>query len=382
MSNDYAWLTAGPELDAQLQYWLNLDFVVLDTEFIRTRTFYPIPGLIQIADDQQTWFLDPQVKGYEPAIKTLLESDRVIKVLHACSEDLEVFTHAMNASCRNLFDTQIASALLGEGMSLGYAALVEKWLGLDLDKSETRSDWLQRPLTDSQLFYAQQDVRLLHQIYPQIQSALLKTGRMEWVLEDSARMADASTQEVPQSYYLKIRQAWQLKGRKLWLLRALAAWREELARDQNIARPRLIKDMQLFQIAERMPANVSRLKQIKDLPPALMSHYGGHIVDMVEASGSVDHQDFPERIQPPLKKEATGLFRHARDVLNSEAEILGIPAATLVRKKDLELMINHGFVSGEFILPDIFEGWRRPVGDKLLKKLNDFMHLQTEEPIQ
>ncbi len=141
--------------------WLKLPFVAIDTEFVRTETFFPIAGLIQIGDGEQAFLIDPlKIQDWTPLV-ALLESPEVVKVLHACGEDLEVFQHLCSARVAPLFDTQLAAAYLGMDFSMGYSRLVSKLLGIELDKNETRSDWLQRPLTAQQLQYAAKCTRSL-----------------------------------------------------------------------------------------------------------------------------------------------------------------------------------------------------------------------------
>ncbi len=140
-------------LEEKIQYWMQLPFIALDTEFLRVDTFHPIAGLIQVCDDTGVYLIDPIEITDLLLLKPLLLSE-TIKVMHSLSEDVVLFQRISDCIPENIFDTQVACALLGQGISLSYQNFIERYLGLVIDKGETRSDWTKRPLSDSQLEYA------------------------------------------------------------------------------------------------------------------------------------------------------------------------------------------------------------------------------------
>ncbi len=158
---DWIWIEDDATLAEHCQRWSQLDHIALDTEFIRERTFYPIAALIQINDGKQNYLIDPTIIDDLLPLRDLLSRSETIKVMHSCSEDLEVFSCLLDCHVEPLADTQIAAAVLGISPAIGYANLCKELLDVDLDKGETRSNWLNRPLTESQCHYAALDVEHL-----------------------------------------------------------------------------------------------------------------------------------------------------------------------------------------------------------------------------
>ena len=150
------WIDSDAELARAVDSWSSV--VALDTEFIRTNTFYPIPGLYQVASDTDVFLLDPlTIEDWEP-LKSYLMNPDTCKIMHACLEDLELIFAHLRIVPSNVFDTQLAHAYVSQDYSLSYARLIERYSGVLLEKEHTRSDWLQRPLSDDQLRYAVDDV--------------------------------------------------------------------------------------------------------------------------------------------------------------------------------------------------------------------------------
>ena len=367
---DHEWVDTQSRFNELCQQWSGQEFLAIDTEFVRTRTFYPKLGLLQVADAQGRYLIDPlTIEDFQP-LKLILENPDIVKVLHAASEDTEIFSCFINARTQRLFDTQVGAAYLGFGTSIGYANLVKQKLQVELPKDETRSDWLQRPLSENQKLYAARDVEYLYDIYLKQKVELEKQQRIEWVFEDSDRIVAASLPQDPDSYYLKIRQAWQMRGQKLWLLKTLAAWRERLAMAKDLPRTRVIRDALVFEIAQSMPGSIGRLNRIQGLYPAFARRYGEQVLAMIEKSRTVGREDYPARIPGPLKVEAGQMLKTIRDRTAELAQQLDLPSELLARKKWLEALVASGMFSGEFHLPEPLTGWRKErVGEPLLETL-------------
>ena len=250
--------------------------VAVDTEFMRRDTFYPHPGLIQLcfsAQPDTAWLVDTVLVNDVQPLRELLADTSVLKVLHSASEDLEVFAHYLGQQPVPLFDTQKAAAFLGRGFGLGYRALVEAISGQVIEKDETRSDWLARPLSASQLNYAAADVVPLLEVYRTLYDGLRDEGKLEWVLEEGAH-ATANAASSGASFYLRVKSAWQLPRQQLGVLRSLCDWREARARKIDKPRGWILKDPVCLEIARKLPANLSELRQIADLPPAVVRKQG------------------------------------------------------------------------------------------------------------
>ena len=195
MAIDIHWITDEAALALHCDDWLHLPFVALDTEFVRVDTFYPQAGLLQVCAAGRVYLIDPLLIHDWSALAEVLRAPAVVKVLHSCSEDLEVLSRLTGSLPAPLFDTQLAAGYLNLGFSMGYSRLVQAVLGIELPKGETRSDWLQRPLSETQLSYAAEDALHLAEVYEALDARLSEEKRA-WVLEDGAELLLAFGREV------------------------------------------------------------------------------------------------------------------------------------------------------------------------------------------
>ncbi|HEY4597347.1 MAG TPA: ribonuclease D, partial [Thermoanaerobaculia bacterium] len=187
----YTPIRTDADLAAAAERWAAAPVLGLDTEFVRTNTFYHRLGLIQVTDGATSWLVDPLAARDLSPLAAVFRSPGV-KVLHSASEDIEVFYRALGVLPEPLFDTQIAGALAGAGAFLSYQKLVAAYLGVELAKEETRTDWLARPLSPGQLAYAAEDVAYLVPLYERLTADLQALGRLDWALEDSAALLDTT----------------------------------------------------------------------------------------------------------------------------------------------------------------------------------------------
>ena len=200
-----ALIASDAGLTSACTQWSTKTVLGLDTEFFRERTYYPRPALIQVADDEGVALVDPlAVSDFAPLDRLLADPTRVI-LMHSCGEDLEVFERLFPSPPTRIFDTQLAAAFTGYGFSLGYSALVAALLGVELDKGETRSDWLRRPLSESQQRYAALDVMYLAPMHDQLSKALVRLGRADWVEQEfEFRRQCREVERQPEAAYLKV----------------------------------------------------------------------------------------------------------------------------------------------------------------------------------
>ena len=365
--HEVVWVADDRALEVAVAQWP--EYIGLDTEFIRTNTYFPMPGLYQVAAGERVYLIDPvQVKQWQPLVDYLLDPQRT-KIMHACLEDLELLHHHLGVTPRNVFDTQYANAFLSEHFSLSYAALVENRLGVSLEKHETRSNWLQRPLSDEQIRYAVEDVTHLLPLYRQMQTKLAEQGRLHWFTADMQLRSDYAPQD-PQGYYRNVKKAWKLKGPQLGALRALCAWRENTARTENVPRNRVIWDEHLFNFA-----SITELKQghvRHALPKGIARRYADALVDQHRLGRE---GEFPEALPRPLSTQQGALLKALREVALREAESLGIAPELLARKKDLEGCVRHHAEQAR-LSPD-YENWR---ADLLAAPFNAILARNSEVP--
>lgn len=367
MANDIHWILDDAGLAEHCAAWQALPFVALDTEFMRVDTFYPIAGLLQVSGGDGAYLIDPlRISDWRP-FAALLEAPNVVKVLHSCSEDLEVFLRLSGSLPAPLFDTQLAAGYLNLGFSMGYSRLVQALLDIELPKGETRSDWLQRPLSELQVRYAAEDVLHLVEVYRALM-ARLAPQKVEWVLEDGAELvANLSREVAPEDAWREAKLAWKLSRQQQAVLRALCAWREREARARNQPRNRVLREHSLWPLARTQPDNLVALARIEDMHPKTVRQDGENLLKLIREAAALPPEQWPEALPEPLPIEATTLLKKLRAVGQREGERLDIVPELMLRKKTLEALLKSGFPNGPYQLPDSLRGWRRELmGQALL----------------
>jgi len=364
---DIHWITDNASLAQHCASWRSLPFVAVDTEFMRVDTFYPIAGLLQVSEGQRAYLIDPlSIDDWTP-FAGLLQDPAVVKVLHACSEDLEVFLRLTGSLPSPLFDTQLAAGYLNLGFSMGYSRLVQAVLNIELPKGETRSDWLQRPLSATQVSYAAEDVLHLAEVYLLLQ-AQLSADKYRWVLEDGAELVANLGRELdPELAYREAKLAWKLSPQQLAVLKVLCAWREREARARNQPRNRIIREHSLWPLARTQPDNLVALARIEDMHPKTVRQDGELILQMIKQAATSPAADWPAALPEPLPLEASSLLKKLRAIGQREGERLNIAPELMLRKKTLEALLKSGYPKGPYQLPDSLRGWRRELmGQALL----------------
>ncbi|MBG8558718.1 ribonuclease D [Pseudomonas qingdaonensis] len=367
MAIDIHWICDDRSLAEHCRQWRQLPYVALDTEFMRVDTFYPIAGLIQVGDGQRAFLIDPLLIGDWQPLAELLEDSAVAKVLHACSEDLEVLMRLTGSLPAPLFDTQLAAGYLNLGFSMGYSRLVQEVLGIELPKGETRSDWLQRPLSETQVSYAAEDAVHLAEVYERLRPQLSE-DKNAWVLEDGAELVAQLRRETdPYELYRDAKLAWKLSRAQLAVLRELCAWREREARARNLPRNRVLREQSLWPLARTQPDNLSALAKIEDMHPRTIRQDGEFLLELIKKAASVPPSEWPPALPEPLPIEASALLKQLRAIGQAEGERLGIAPELMLRKKTLEALLKSGYPNGPYQLPDSLRGWRRErMGQALL----------------
>ncbi|WP_271411578.1 ribonuclease D [Pseudomonas sp. Q1-7] len=370
MAIDITWIRDDAALARHCADWRRLPFVALDTEFMRVDTFYPKAGLVQVGDGERAYLIDPLLIGDWSPFAELLEDRAVLKVLHACSEDLEVFLRLTGALPQPLLDTQLAAGYLGIGYSMGYSRLVQSVLGIELPKDETRSDWLQRPLTEMQVRYAAEDVQHLAELYAALEPRLVDPKRA-WMLEDGAELvANLRREVVPEELYREAKLAWKLSRAQLAVLRELCAWREIEARLRDQPRNRILREHSLWPLARYQPDNLVSLARIDDMHPRTVRQDGNTLLKLIREAAETPPEHWPEALPEPLPPDATPLLKKLRAVGQAEAERLGMAPELMLRKKHLEALLKSGYPDGPYSLPEGLRGWRRELmGQALLDAL-------------
>lgn len=365
----YTMVTEADVLQSLVQQWLQRKVVAIDTEFLRTNTYYPIVGLVQVFDGRECHLIDPQSVSIEPLAALLQETD-VLKVFHACSEDLEVFQAEVGVVPAPVFDSQVAAAILGEDFSMSYQRLVERYLNVLVPKEQTRSDWLQRPLTTEQLDYAALDVIYLFDVYRLQAEQLIDADRHQWVIEECTRdPSEMPTMIDPEAYFRRIRGAGSLDGLQLRRLQRLSAWRENLARQRDVPRSRILDDKSLLSICREDISDRRQLDKKTKMTHRQIRQYADVISEQLRLANKDSDTQYPDLVSDPTSSLNNRLIRELKDLVEDAAQEQRIAPEMLATRRHLEQFLRSG-KQGEYELPPPLAGWRRSViGDRLLRHL-------------
>ncbi len=356
------WIATPEALDARLSSWADERVVAMDTEFLRERTYYPKLALVQLAAGGEIALVDPLVPGIPERLALLLEDSSVTKLMHSASEDLQALARGCGAVPAPLFDTQVAAAMAGLGAGLSYQKLVEQLCGHVLEKGETRSDWLRRPLSDSQLHYAADDVRHLHAMHADLQSRLLALGRLDWLDSDSARaVRNARDDAEDPNPQLAIRSASSLDADGQRRLRRLLRWREAEARHSDRPRGWVLDNDVAVALSRRPLDSFDRLDALLDAQPKAPRRARRDLWDLLQAPVAEEERDLPLlRAAEPVDKQR---LRQMQDAVAALAAALGIPDGLLCARKHLETLLDgRGW-------PNALAGWRRSLLEPVLAPL-------------
>lgn len=364
------------ELALVCQELAKSEFISVDTEFVREQTYYPQIALIQIANEQIIACIDPLAVEDLAPLKELFANPAVTKVFHAADQDMEIFYLLFGELPQPLFDTQVAATVLGFGDQIGYAALVKEMLDIELDKSHTRTDWLQRPLDPKQISYAEDDVRYLAQLYPMQIQALQQQGRVDWLDEDFAALTNPGRYQIePQNTWRKVKGTNKLKGLQLAVLQQLCIWREQRAIEKNKPRRWIAADNILLDIARLRPKNMNALEKIRAMPANLLQRHGTTLLQCLRDAEAIPKEQWPSQSRPKrLSNNGDALVDALSAIIKLCADQYQISASTLASRKELEQLVR-----GERELA-ILSGWRRHHGgEQLLNFLEGRSRLAIQE---
>ena len=344
------------QLQASVREWLNCDVIGIDTEFVRERTWRADLGLVQLSDGKKVWLVDPLKTGPLEPMSALFKDQAIVKILHAPSEDLDVLLYTTGAVPEPLFDTQIACAMLGQSLQMGYHSTVEWLLNITIDKGETRSNWCKRPLRPAQIRYAALDVCLLPMMYRQLLASLKELNRENWLAEDCARLlSKARTPQDPSQTWKRFNVNNRLDGTSLAILKLLATWRDEQAEKRNLARGFVIKDNALMTIANKKPASLAELSELDVWHPNAVQRNGPALIALIN---EVVKQGITAPAPASLQPEHRKLMNDMRKLVQLKATELSVDPALLASRRELEGLI---LLPESKALSERFLGWRKNI---------------------
>ncbi len=323
---------------------------------MRRNTFYPQLALLQLGWNGRYALIDPLAFEIGDALQPLLDSGPAVTVMHSASEDLETLAPLLPDGPRVLFDTQIAAAFAGMGLGISYRALVTELAGVELDKGETRSDWLQRPLTASQRSYATLDVVYLKTIHDQLAERLQQRGRSAWHAEDCERLKRrASHRDGDPQPQRALRGAADWPVAQQALLRRLLLWRDSSARRLDVPRPWLLDDALALSLAQQPPASLGDLEQRSRGQRALRAPQRGELLGLLSPAVSAEEIAATARIPGHPQGEAKKALGDMKQLVDTLAGELDLPPGLLCPRKVLEEYV----VTAEW--PEFLDGWRHGV---------------------
>lgn len=360
-SVNIVWVDNNADLVVWCKHFASLAAIAVDTEFMRRTTYFPITGLIQISDGKDAVLIDPLTITDLAPLKELMVKESVIKVFHACSEDLEVFDRLLGSVPTPFYDTQVAEAYVSAQWSLSYVKLIQRYKNIEIAKDETTSDWLKRPLTDNQKRYAALDVIYLLDVY-QKQTADLKDKNMyEWVIEDcEAIHHQYKLNSDPELNWMNMKAAWRLPPESLTLLRLLFIWRDEMARHENVPKGQILKDRSLWAIAKFFPTTHQALSTMEDITGRQQRLYGEHVLATVVQVKNLEKSDYQKPLEMPLPSQAGELSKAIKAFVAEFCRERQIAPEAALKKKQLEPILRHLFHGNELILTEpTMTGWRK-----------------------
>lgn len=352
--------------------------IALDTEFIKRDSFFPILALIQINTGRAIYLLDAPKLYLEELWEVIRDVPTV--VLHACGEDLGIYYLLSNLpAMTNVFDTQIGVSFLCNESSLGYQKTLQALLNVQIDKGESQSDWLQRPLTYEQELYAVDDVKYLLTLFDVIQQQLQTKNLWEMACED----CQSYSQELYDNFHTPYNQLYLTVAdfrdnrQQLAILQTLCEWRETLAKSINRPRTYILRPQALREIIEKPPLTLKQLG-FTSTKPHVIRMYGQEILNLINEVRKADENSYPPLLPLPYRSLSDDIQEQLQQVINIESERLGVSDNVVLRKKWLTDIYAYSLDTTKN-LPNWLTGWRHqwvikeilPILQKVHQNSND-----------
>ncbi len=347
------------ELETLVNRALDAPCVGIDTEFVWEQTYYPRLGIVQVGLAKNDCHLIDAVTLSDLSPLGALIADRhTVKILHDAQQDLWILRRITNAIPCNIFDTRCAAGFAGLGSTLSLGNLLRLCLNIQLPKTETRTNWLRRPLSDKQLEYALNDVRYLPALREHLLTDIHRRGRENWLAEELRQydIAKLYDDRAPEEQYTRVKGTGRLSRRDMVIVRELATWREQKARLADRPRAWIIRDDTLVQIARRKPRSIQSLKRLRGIPRSTVNRYGKNLLNAVQRGLAIDEKNCPP-IPPPVRPDPLDDARLdlAMAFLRGRCLSEGIDLAMVASRSEVK-----EFISPKRNAPDnpLHAGWR------------------------
>lgn len=328
----------------------------LDTEFIKVDTLWPKLGVFQINVENNVYLLDGTTLDLSEFWNKLFRAQQ--NVFHACSEDIDLIYHyAQHKTLNNVFDTQVGMSFLGHGLQVSYQNALKQMLDVDIDKGETRSNWLARPLSPAQLSYAANDVLYLMNLSEKVKQELDSKSLLNFALEDCKHLTQEIATETPLHLLYQDIGNYRHSRRQLMQLQQLAVWREHMVKALNTPRSFILKNSSMIDLVEKNPKNAFQLSGVKDIRQNVVREHGTTILDLVKFLP--EQADWPLRMARPIRHSSKDVGEKIDHLIQNVVNETSIPKEVLMRKKWMNALHQHVvFHNDEQDLPDYLLGWR------------------------
>ena len=328
----------------------------LDTEFIKVDTLWPKLGVFQINVENNVYLLDGTTLDLSEFWNKLFRAQQ--NVFHACSEDIDLIYHyAQHKTLNNVFDTQVGMSFLGHGLQVSYQNALKQMLDVDIDKGETRSNWLARPLSPAQLSYAANDVLYLMNLSEKVKQELDSKSLLNFALEDCQHLTQEIATETPLHLLYQDIGNYRHSRRQLMQLQQLAVWREHMVKALNTPRSFILKNSSIIDLVEKNPKNAFQLSGVKDIRQNVVREHGKTILDLVKFLP--EQADWPLRMARPIRHSSKDVGEKIDHLIQNVVNETSIPKEVLMRKKWMNALHQHVvFHNDEQDLPDYLLGWR------------------------
>ncbi|MCL9674680.1 MULTISPECIES: ribonuclease D [Acinetobacter] len=354
----------------------------LDTEFIKVDTLWPKLGVFQINLNGTVFLLDGATLDLSEFWNKLFAAEQ--NVFHACGEDIDLIYHyAQRKYLDNVFDTQVGLSFLGHGLQVSYQAALKLILNIDIEKDQTRSDWLARPLSEEQLQYAANDVLYILQLSDEIKAQLQAKQLCDFVIEDCRHLTKEIGTETPQHLLYTDVANYRHSRRQLMQLQQLTVWREQLIKAINQPRSFILKNATMIDLVEKNPKNTFQLSQVKDIRPNIVREHGKTILDLLKFLP--EQHEWPLRMARPIRHSSQEVTSKMNQLIDNVVNETQVPKEVLLRKKWLNALYQHVvFHRHEDELPEYLLGWRyRLLTEPLIAILQqDEQYLSTQMKIE
>lgn len=329
-------------------------FISVDTEFLRTKTYYPKLCLIQIATETHAVIIDALAGLDLEILRPIFQNPRIIKIFHSAKQDLEILYLLYNELPVNIFDTQIAACFYSIGNSISYEELVKDILGVELDKSHSLSDWTKRPLSDKQIEYAYSDVTYLNKIYPKLIDILSSNKRLSWVIEENDalnKIENFITNKDKAWLKLKETQGIQIN----LVIKRLAAWREKKAQIADLPRNHYLPEICLYELAKYLPITLAELRKINHFKK-ISDEEGLELIEVIqEALNDQITQDLSTELETAPKINIE-LLSKLKSLLKIQADKYKLPTNVIATSQELK-----DLCAGKHAESKVLKGWRYKV---------------------